>query len=73
MITIRDEFPILSVPENGKRLIYLDNAATTSKPLSVLQAVEQYYSHDNANPHRGVYELGVRATDAHENSRQMGC
>lgn len=70
MITIRDEFPILSVPENGKRLIYLDNAATTSKPLSVLRAVEQYYSHDNANPHRGVYELGVRATDAHENSRQ---
>lgn len=70
MRAIRDEFPILSVPENGKRLIYLDNAATTSKPLSVLQEVEQYYSHDNANPHRGVYELGVRATDAHENSRQ---
>ncbi|MEY8355441.1 cysteine desulfurase [Lachnospiraceae bacterium 54-53] len=70
MKTIRDDFPILSVPENGKRLIYLDNAATTSKPLSVLLAVEEYYRHDNANPHRGVYELGVRATEAHEGARK---
>lgn len=69
MNTIREQFPILAVPENGKRLIYLDNAATTQKPLSVLRAVEGYYRKDNANPHRGVYELGVRATDAHENAR----
>ncbi|WP_077611289.1 aminotransferase class V-fold PLP-dependent enzyme [Clostridium sp. Marseille-P2415] len=70
MKTIQDDFPILAVPENGKRLIYLDNAATTPKPLPVLRAVEEYYSHDNANPHRGVYELSVRATDAHEGARK---
>nr|WP_288824710.1 cysteine desulfurase [uncultured Clostridium sp.] len=69
MKTIRDEFPILSVPENGKRLIYLDNAATSFKPLSVLKAVDDYYRMDNANPHRGVYTLGVRSTDIHENAR----
>lgn len=70
MKTIRNDFPILSVPENGKQLIYLDNAATTSKPLAVLRAVEKYYCHDNANPHRGVYDLAVRATDAHEGARK---
>lgn len=69
MNELQKQFPILTVPENGKRLIYLDNAATTQKPLSVLKAVEDYYRQDNANPHRGVYELGVRATDAHENAR----
>ncbi len=71
MKTIRDDFPILSVLENGKPLIYLDNAATTSKPLAVLNAVEAYYRMDNANPHRGVYELGARATKAHEDSRKI--
>ena len=70
MKSIRDQFPILSVPENGKRLIYLDNAATSFKPLSVLKAVDEYYRMDNANPNRGVYTLGVRSTDIHENARQ---
>ena len=70
MKSVRDQFPILSVPENGKRLIYLDNAATSFKPLSVLKAVDDYYRMDNANPHRGVYTLGVRSTDIHENARQ---
>lgn len=69
MKTLRDDFPILAVTENEKRLIYLDNAATTSKPLQVLHAVDAYYRHDNANPHRGVYELAARATKAHEDSR----
>ena len=69
MKTLRDDFPILSITENEKRLVYLDNAATTSKPLQVLQAVDAYYRHDNANPHRGVYELAARATKAHEDSR----
>lgn len=69
MKTIQDDFPILSILENGKRLVYLDNAATTQKPLAVLNAVESYYEKDNANPHRGVYELGARATKAHEDSR----
>ncbi|MBE5978386.1 MAG: cysteine desulfurase [Paenibacillaceae bacterium] len=69
MKSVRDQFPILSVPENDKRLIYLDNAATSFKPLSVLKAVDDYYRMDNANPHRGVYTLGVRSTDIHENAR----
>ena len=69
MKSVRDQFPILSVPENEKRLIYLDNAATSFKPLSVLKAVDDYYRMDNANPHRGVYSLGVRSTDIHENAR----
>lgn len=73
MKTIQDDFPILSILENGKRLVYLDNAATTQKPLAVLNAVESYYSKDNANPHRGVYELGARATKAHEDSRGIVC
>ena len=63
------DFPILTVPENGKRLVYLDNGATTQKPAQVLKAIEHYYAYDNANPHRGVYELGQRATDAHETAR----
>ena len=71
MKTIQDDFPILSVLENEKRLVYLDNAATTQKPLAVLNAVESYYNKDNANPHRGVYELGARATKAHEDSRSI--
>lgn len=70
MKPIYDQFPNLSVLENGKKLIYLDNGATTFKPIPVLQAVDNYYRQDNANPHRGVYELGVRSTQLHENARQ---
>lgn len=70
MIPVRDDFPNLKVLENGKKLIYLDNAATTFKPLAVLKAVDDYYRFDNANPHRGVYELGVRATNAQDEARQ---
>lgn len=64
-----DDFPILSQDNNGKRLVYLDNGATTQKPKQVLDAVNRYYLTENANPHRGVYDLAMRATDAHENSR----
>ena len=49
--------------------MYLDSAATTQHPTQVLDAVTNYYRHDNANPHRGVYELAMRATDAHEGAR----
>jgi cysteine desulfurase/selenocysteine lyase len=66
-----DDFPVLKEPMNGKRLVYLDNAATTQKPLSVLRAVEDYYRTFNANPHRGLYELSVRATEAYENARHQ--
>ena len=65
------DFPLLSVPENGKRLVYLDNAATTQKPRVVLEAEDCYYMNNNANPHRGVYDLGVRATDVHEEARAV--
>ena len=60
------DFPILAADENGNRLVYLDSAATTQHPMQVLNAVVDYYTKENANPHRGVYELAMRATDAHE-------
>ena len=63
------DFPILAADENGNRLVYLDSAATTQHPTQVLDAVTNYYKHDNANPHRGVYDLAMRATDAHEGAR----
>ena len=63
------DFPILAADENGNRLVYLDSAATTQHPMQVLDAVTNYYKKDNANPHRGVYELAMRATDAHEGAR----
>ena len=63
------DFPILAADENGNRLVYLDSAATTQHPKQVLDAVANYYKKDNANPHRGVYELAMRATDAHEGAR----
>lgn len=64
------QFPILRKPENGKRLVYLDNAATTQLPASVLDAMREYYENDNANPHRGVYNLASRATARHEGARR---
>ena len=69
MIDVRKDFPLLSSQENETHLVYLDNGATTQKPLQVLDAIRDYYLRDNANPHRGVYELGQRATGAHENAR----
>ena len=69
MIDVRKDFPILQAGENGAPLVYLDNGATTQKPVQVLDAIRDYYLRDNANPHRGVYELAQRATDVHEDSR----
>lgn len=65
------DFPILNEKRDGKRLVYLDNAATTQKPLSVIQAVDEYYRTSNANPHRGLYELSIRATQMYEDSRAV--
>jgi cysteine desulfurase/selenocysteine lyase len=67
---IRKDFPILSTQMNGQPLIYFDNGATTQKPQAVIDALVHYYTHDNANIHRGVYELSQRATDAFEQARQ---
>jgi len=63
------DFPILKQQINGKELIYFDNAATTQKPESVLDAVDNYNRTINANPHRGAHTLSVRATEAYENAR----
>ena len=68
---IRRDFPILAQAINGRRLVYLDNAATTHKPAVVLDAVRRYYELDNANVHRGAHALSRRATDAYERARRV--
>ena len=65
----RADFPILAESVNGHPLVYLDNAATTQKPRSVIDALSRYYAHDNANVHRGVHTLSQRATDDYEAAR----
>lgn len=67
--TIRQDFPLLHQDMNGYPLVYLDNAATTQKPKTVIDAMSHYYAHDNANVHRGVYELSARATAQFEAAR----
>jgi len=57
---IRPEFPILAQQENGHRLVYLDNAATSQKPRKVIDAIVHYYTFHNANVHRGAYALASR-------------
>tara|TARA_B100001250_G_scaffold401863_1_gene414246 strand:+ start:157 stop:1416 length:1260 start_codon:yes stop_codon:yes gene_type:complete len=66
---IREDFPILHQEINGKPLVYLDNAATTQKPKSVIDTIEKYYSEYNSNIHRGVHTLSENATDAYESVR----
>lgn len=66
---VRADFPILETRINGRPLVYLDNAATTHKPRAVLDALEHFYAHDNANIHRGVHTLSQRATAAFEAAR----
>lgn len=66
---VRADFPILNQEVNGNPLVYLDNAATSQKPLAVLKALQDYYQQDNANVHRGVHTLSARATDAYEGAR----
>lgn len=66
---LREDFPLLSRSFHGHPLAYLDSAATSQKPRVVLDAESRYYTHLNANPHRGVYELSVEATDAYEGAR----
>ncbi|MFW5426747.1 MAG: SufS family cysteine desulfurase [Methylophagaceae bacterium] len=66
---IRKDFPILHQQVNDFPLVYLDNAASSQKPVHVIDAVANYYRQDNANVHRGVHRLSQRATDAYEGSR----
>lgn len=70
MRNVRADFPILSRLENGKPLAYLDSAATSQMPRPVLRAVVDYYENNHANPYRGVYDLGARATTMHESARK---
>ena len=67
---IRKDFPILNETVNGKPLIYLDNAATSQKPLRVINAIKDYYEHTNSNIHRGAHYLANKATEAYETSRK---
>lgn len=66
---IRSDFPILNQEVHGKPLIYFDNAATSQKPLAVLNSLRNYYEKNNANVHRGIHTLSARATDAYEAAR----
>jgi cysteine desulfurase/selenocysteine lyase len=67
---IRQDFPILERQVHGRPLVYLDNAATAQKPLAVIQTVDDYYRHHNANIHRGVHTLAEEATQAYEGARR---
>ena len=68
--SLKADFPILSEKVNGKPLVYLDNAATTQKPIAVLDASRRYYEKINANIHRGTHLLAREATAAHEHARE---
>jgi cysteine desulfurase / selenocysteine lyase len=67
----RSDFPLLQDKMNGKPIVFLDSAASSQKPQVVIDAISQYYEHDHANVHRGVYELSQRATDAFEHGRKV--
>ena len=66
---IRRDFPILQEQVHGKRLIWLDNAATTQKPRAVIERLKYFYEHENSNVHRAAHTLAARATDAYEGAR----
>lgn len=68
---IRKDFPYLDAAKVGKDVIYLDTAATSQKPIQVIEAVDSYYKYKNANPHRGAHFLSWVATEAYENGREV--
>src|SRR5262249_50069463 len=68
---VRKDFPILEERvHGGKRLVWLDNAATTQKPRAVIDRLTHYYEHENSNVHRAAHALAARATDAYESARE---
>jgi cysteine desulfurase/selenocysteine lyase len=69
--SFKKDFPLLRQQSRGNPLVYLDTAATSQKPQCVLDAIQHYYEYDNANVHRGVYELSARATRAFEEVREL--
>lgn len=68
---IRKDFPILHTTSHGKPLVYLDSAATSQKPVQVIEAVSNYYKNYNANIHRGIYEISVKATEEYTKSKEL--
>jgi cysteine desulfurase/selenocysteine lyase len=66
---IRKDFPILSAANDGRQVVYLDNAATTHKPASVISTIKKFYEQQNSNIHRGQYQLSIAATEAYERAR----
>jgi cysteine desulfurase / selenocysteine lyase len=68
---IRSQFPILAREQDGRPLAYLDNGATSQKPLAVIEALDRYWREQNANVHRGVYRLSEEATDLYEHARRV--
>ncbi|WP_097031510.1 family 2A encapsulin nanocompartment cargo protein cysteine desulfurase [Cereibacter ovatus] len=67
---VRRDFPILQERVNGRPLVWFDNAATTQKPLAVLNRLDHFYRHENSNIHRAAHDLAARATDAYEKARE---
>jgi cysteine desulfurase/selenocysteine lyase len=67
---LREDFPILRERAHGHPLIYFDSAATSQKPRAVIEAIQNFYEHDNANVHRGLHTLSSRATEAYESARR---
>jgi cysteine desulfurase / selenocysteine lyase len=70
LVDVRSDFPVLEREWEGKRLVYLDSAATSQKPLPVIETIESYFKRSNANIHRGVYALAREATDLFEGARE---
>lgn len=68
-VNFLDDFPVLKIQEDGKRLVYLDSSATTQKPIQVIDSIEKYYRSSNANPHRGAYKLSIDSTKAYDDAR----
>jgi len=66
---VRADFPVLNRTINGKRLVFLDSAASSQKPVQVIEAIGDYYRTSHANVHRGIYRLSEEATDAYESAR----
>src|SRR5678815_1675186 len=67
---LREDFPILRQQVRGHDLIYFDSAASSQKPRAVIEALRNFYEHDNANVHRGLHTLSGRATEAYEHARR---
>ena len=68
---IRKDFPILETQVNGHQIVYFDNGATTQRPLPVVNAVVDYVTHQNGNPHRGAHIFAISASEAYDTSKEV--